>query len=374
METRHGDDGGRIARWAVLGTLLLVVLVLADLGRGGGHPAGLVQPGTDGPAAVLFAQDFPALEVPDGLGLDGQMVYAIARDPWPVDAAASALDRPRYRLQRPLLPWLGAALHPGGGGEGLVWALFAVGTAGILLGALALGRLSVQWGGPAWLAAVFPLLPGAWWSLRVSVGDALAVGLALLAVALASRGRIAPALLVAVAAVLAKEPTALILVGWALGQRTRRSALVAGIPVLVAGGWMALLRLLVPGSESLNGDIGLPLVGLAGAATDIWAEGRELIGMASTLGALALGFLALWRRGARHPLGIAIVLHLALLAVSGSNPLGMNFGGTRTGLALTALAVLALATPRAPAVRPFLRARQIGAPDRTVEAARPVPA
>lgn len=370
MQTTRGDDGGRIARWAVLGTLLLVVLVLADLGRGGGHPAGLVQPGTDGPAAAVVAEDFPSLEVPDGLGLDGQMVYAVARDPWPVDAAAPALDRPRYRLQRPLLPWLGAALHPGGGGEGLVWALFAVGTVGILLGALALGRLSVQWGGPAWVAAVFPLLPGAWWSLRVSVGDALAVALALLAVALASRGRIAPALLVAVAAVLAKEPAALILVGWALGQRTRRSALVAGLPVVVAGGWMALLRLLIPGSEGLNGDIGLPLVGLVGAATDIWSEGRELVGMASTLGALALGILALWRRGPRHPLGIAIALHLALLAVSGSNPLGMNFGGTRTGLALAALAVLALATPGAPPVRPFRRADA----SRLTEAAQPVPA
>jgi len=359
------SPGREVARWAALGLLVLVALVLVDLARTGGHPVGLVQAGARGPAVAAFRADFPDLELPDGVGLDGQMVYATARDPWPVDASAPHLDRPRYRLQRPLLPWTASLLHPGGGGTGLVWALFAVGLAGVAAGAVAAGRLSVGWGGPPWVAALVPLLPGAWWALRVSTPDVLAVGLALLAVHLASRGRTALAVALGVAAVLAKEPALLILVGWALGQRTARSTVVAAVPAAVAAGWMVALRLLVPGAEGLNGDIGLPLVGLARAATGIWFEGRELIGLASTLGTLALGGLALARRGLRHPLGAAVALHLAFLVVSGPNPLGTNFGGTRTTLALATLALLALATPAAPPVRPVALpgSRRVSPPD-----------
>ncbi|HMJ75410.1 MAG TPA: hypothetical protein VK507_05530, partial [Iamia sp.] len=61
----------------------------------------------------------------------------------------------------------------------------------------------------------------------------------------------------------------------------------------------------------------------------------------------ALGALALGRRGLRHPLGWAVALNLAFVTVAGSNPLGTSFGGTRTGLALSALAIIVLATPGA---------------------------
>jgi hypothetical protein len=101
----------------------------------------------------------------------------------------------------------------GASGTPLIWALFAVGLAGAFGGAIATGALATMWRGPAWLAAVFPLLPGTWWSLRVTVSDALALALVLGALALAARSRRGPALALAVLAVLAKEPAILVLLG-----------------------------------------------------------------------------------------------------------------------------------------------------------------
>ncbi len=350
MTAPSSDDTRAVRRWALIGTAVLVLLVLMDVQRLGGNPLGLVQPGAEGPAVAVFHEDFPDVELPDGMGLDGQMAYAIARDPIPVDAAADHLDRPRYRLQRPLLPFLAATLHPTGGGMGLVWALFAVGLAGVAAAAVGAGSLSVRWGGPAWVGAVVAVLPGCFMSLRVTTSDALGMGLALLAVALAARGRHGVAVALGVAAVLAKEPAWLVLAGWALAHRTRRDAALAVVPAVVAGAWMLTLRLTISGTESLNGDIGLPFVGLVRAATDLWADGQESWGLVGITSSLVVGTLAIVRRGLRHPLGWAIALNLTYVVVAGSNPLGTSFGGTRTGLALTALGVIALATPHAPPV------------------------
>lgn len=338
-----------IVQWALVGTLLLLVLVMVDVSRhGGGNPVSLIQPGTDGPSAALIAQDFPDIEAPAGVGLDGQQYYAIARHPADPEAAAEHLDWPRYRLQRPLLPWTARLLHPGGGGGvGLVWALFAAGLIGVVIGALATGALSTWWGGPPWLAALFPLLPGAWWSLRVTVSDAMALALAMAALALAARHRHAPAVAVAVLAVLAKEPTVLVFAGWALHRRTRRDALLLVVPGLVAAAWMAFLAGQLPPDPDRAQDLGLPFVGLVQAFTDVWSEGRELVGMAATLGGLALGGTALALRRLRHPLGWALAVQLAFMLVMGVNPTSVNFGATRTAMPAMLLALVALATPRA---------------------------
>lgn len=364
---RSGDLG----RAVIVGVLLLVVALLVDLQRLGGHPLGLVQPGAAGPAAAAFATDFPEVDLPADVGLDGQMTYAIARDPWPVDAGADHLDRPRYRLQRPLLSWVAGALHPGVGGMGLVWTLLGVGLAAVAAGAWAVGDLARRWGGSPWWALAFPLLPGTFMALRVTTSDAVGVALALLAVALAARQRTVAAVAVGAAAVMAKEPAWLVLAGWALAHRTPRHAAVAVVPAAVAGGWMIALRVLVPGSESLNGDIGPPGAGLVVAARDIWFDGRELWGLVSTVGALVLAVLALRRGRLCHPLGWAVAVNLAFLLVAGPNPLGTSFGGTRTSLALMALSMVVLATPTArrapttsgPVTGPLARAGDlIGAP------------
>ena len=108
----------------------------------------------------------------------------------------------------------------------------------------------------------------------------------------------------------------------------------------------ALALALPPDTERAQ-DLGLPLVGLVRAWTDVWSGGRELVGMACTLGALAVGALALWRRGLRHPLGWALAIQVAFLLVLGVNPASITFGAARMAMAPMLLAVLVLATPLA---------------------------
>ncbi|MEZ5138623.1 MAG: hypothetical protein R2702_13630 [Acidimicrobiales bacterium] len=337
-----------IGRWTAIGVLLLLAWVMVDVARyGGSNPVSLIQPGTEGPSAEVVARDFPEVEPPAGSGLDGQQYYAIARDPLHLDRTADQLDNPRYRFQRPLLPWLAWAVQPTGGGIGLVWALFAVGLVGIVVGSLASGVLSTIWRGPPWVAAVFPLLPGAWWSLRVTVSDALALGLVLAAIALSARNRHAAAVAVGVLAVLAKEPAILLLLGWALHRRTRREAVLVAVPAAVVVAWMGWLAVQLPPDTERANDIGAPFVGLVQAFTDVWSQGHELVGMACTLGGLALGGLALLRRGLRHPLGWALAVQLGFLLIMGVNPTSVNFGATRMAMPAMMVAVLALATPDA---------------------------
>ena len=337
-----------IGRWTAIGVLLLLAWVMVDVARyGGSNPVSLIQPGTEGPSAEVVARDFPEVEPPAGSGLDGQQYYAIARDPLHLDRTADQLDNPRYRFQRPLLPWVAWAVQPTGGGLGLVWALFAVGLVGIVVGSIASGVLSTIWRGPPWVAAVFPLLPGAWWSLRVTVSDALALGLVLAAIALSARNRHAAAIAVGVLAVLAKEPAILLLLGWALHRRTRRDAVLVAVPAAVVVAWMGWLAVQLPPDTERANDIGAPFVGLVQAFTDVWSQGHELVGMACTLGGLALGGLALWRRGLRHPLGWALAVQLGFLLIMGVNPTSVNFGATRMAMPAMMVAVLALATPDA---------------------------
>jgi hypothetical protein len=342
-----------IARWAAVGTIVLVLLVLVDVQRhGGGNPVSLVQPGRSGPSARAFAEDFPDLELPEGLGLDGQMYYAIARQPFDLDEVAIDLDRPRYRLQRPLLSWGGWALHPGGGGVGLVLALFLVGVVGIAVGAAATGLVSRQLGGPGWTAAAFALVPGAYWSLRVTVSDALAFGLALAAVALAQRDRHGPAVAAAILAVLAKEPAILVLVGWAAHRRDRPATVMLAAAAGTVVGWMAWLGGRLPADPSTTDDLTVPFRGLYLAWRDIWSQGDELVGMACMGGGLAIGVVALVRRGPAHPLWWAVAVQIGFLLCLGPNPTGVNFGSTRMTMPVMVLALVCLTAPADPTATP----------------------
>lgn len=337
----------QIVRAAAVGTLAMVALVLVDIGRRGGNPLNIIQPGDRGPSIEVIREDFPDVQPLHGLGLDGQQYYAVARAPMHLEEVATQLDRPRYRLQRPLLSWLAWAVHPTGGGLGLVRAFLLVGIVGLFLGAVATGALSASLGGPAWLGFVFALSPGAYWSLRVTTADALALALALAAIACFVRGRVPLAIAAGCLAVLAKEPIVLVLVGWALYRRDRKAAALALVPMAVAGAWALWLRATLPaGGESVT-EVTAPLTGLWGAITDRWIRGDELVGMASSVAAIALGVLALWFRGLSHPLGWIVALHLAFITFMNADVIGNNFGGTRSNMTLLVVSIVTLMTPHA---------------------------
>lgn len=335
-----------LAILSLVGTVGVVVLVLIDLAEHGGrNPVSLIQAGATGPSRSVVETDFPTVVLPHGLGHDGQQFYAIARSPMHLHEVAQHLDRPRYRLQRPLLPWMAWTLHPGGGGPGLIWAMFGINVAALFLGGLAAGALSVSWYGPRWIAALVPLLPVGYVSLRISVADSLALGLVLCAVLADVRGRTTLALLVAGAAVLSKESILVVLIGWALSQRTRSANAIAIVSGAVVVAWWLALHALVPAGASSVIEFGAPFGGLLDS-WQRWSTGDQLWAGASVIGAVFAAVVALTlRRG--HPLTGVIWLSMLFLVPLNFSVLGLDLNGTRVVGPLAVAALLALSTPTA---------------------------
>ena len=347
--------------WAAAGTLLALAYLLLDVWSSGHGILRPIRAGSRGPGAELISRDFPALTAPDEVGLDGQQFYAIARDPFHPETVADDLDRPQYRYQRPLYPVLAWLLHPSGGGPGLVLAFVAVSLLALFLGGLAMGALAKVLHGPPWLALLFPLLPGAVWSLTSSVADALAVSLCLVTIVATLRDRTGLAWLAAVAAVLTRETAILVPLALLLARRRKEDLPLVILPGLALGAWLVLVRQWVPGGGLPSESLVLPLTGLVDAVTERWILGDELIGMASTLAALAVAAYVLVRKRGPQELRWVIGVQLAFLSVCSGAVLGDDFGGTRSTLLLLAVAVAVLvAGTRAPAyVSPSTGARNL---------------
>ena len=357
METATDlDTGGPRARaiaWrpvlllALLGTVLGTGLVALDLQRTRDVNGGLIHTGPDGPASALIAEDFPDEPQFTNGAHDGPMFYAVARDPFDLDKAAESLDRPPYRLQRPLFPLLAWALNPTrSAGEPLLWTMVGVGVLAMFAAAVATGALATSLGGPAWLALLVPVLPGVTMSLRITVADTLAVALLVAAIAASLRGRDLLAVGFAVLAVLAKEPMLLGLLGFAAWRADRRGLALVAAPVAVAASWYLYLRTQVQPSPEEVIEFGLPGQGLLGAVAH-WASGQDPGAMLSVVAAFALAAVALLRRGLRHPLSLAIIVNAGFLLLVTRTVIGLERNGTRTSLPLLVLALVAVATPDA---------------------------
>lgn len=341
---------GPLLRWAVIGTLAVVCIALWDLSEHGGrNPVSLIQAGSEGPARDVVLRDFPQVRLPGGLGHDGQQFYAIARAPMHLDDVAESLDRPRYRLQRPLYPWLAWLIHPFGGGSGLVWAMFAVNAAALLGLGLAAGALASSLRGPPWIAAVAPLLPVGYVSLRISTADALALALTLAALALDLRGRTGTGVGTAALGVLAKESSLVVLFAWALTRRSRPSWTIALSGAAVAGGWWLWLRRSIGVSAASVTEFGAPFRGLAEGVSR-WVHGEDAWAAAAVISAVVLTtWVAARRRG--HPLLPAVVASAMFLIPLNGNVVGLNLNATRTLGPLMALGLIAIVTPRAALAR-----------------------
>ena len=331
---------------ALLGTALGVGFCLLDLHQTRSTQGGLVHTGPKGPAAALLRRELPQEPQFAKGEHDGPMYYAIARDPFHLDRVSAYLDRPRYRLQHPLLSWLGWAAHPRGGGEAMVWTLFGVGVAAVFLGSMAAGALSDTLGGPLWPALVFGVLPGAIMSLRITTGDALGAALLLLAIVASFRGHLLLTALAAAGAVLAKEPVLFGLIGVAVWRRDRDGLALVIPPVVVAGAWYVWLRIqLGSGGEGIM-EFGVPFVGLA-SASNWWIHGQSPYAAVSVIAAIVVSLVALYRHGWRHPLGWAVTLLLAFMFTLTRDVIGLERNGTRMSLPVLAVAVIMLVTPRA---------------------------
>ena len=334
----------RLVRLALVGTVIMTLGVLIDLEANGGNAVGLIQPGADGPSASAFAEDFPGLRLPDGLGHDGQQFYVVARSPADIDALEQDLDRPRYRLQRPLFPALAWLLHPAGGGYGLVWAMAAVGALAVFLAGLAAGALASHLGGGTWPALLVPLLPGSYAALRLSLADTLSLGLVLLALFLAERRQTWGAVVTAVLAVLTKESILVVLVGHALVRRTRASVIAAGSALAVTAVWWAALRLLVDAKSSQVLEFTWPFGGVVRSLDD-WVVGEDWIAGLTVIGSYVLAAAALRIRGRDHALFGPLAATTAFCIFLGPDVVGLDFNGPRTLGPMLVLAILTLGTP-----------------------------
>lgn len=331
---------------AVLGAAVLGSLAWINADAPGTHPANLIHPGADGPSAAAIASDFPGEVLPPGLGHDGQQFYAVARSPFDLDAAAENLDRPRYRLQRMAFPLLAWALHPSGGGTGLVAAFLVVGVVAVAVGSFAAGRLSQRLGGGPGPALVYLLAPGTWMALRFSLADNVALAAAMAALLLSISGRHRWAVAAAILAVLAKESLLLLPLGLALAYRDRaRIALVAAPAAVAAGWWLALHGLVADDSEGVV-EFTYPFGGLVDSAR-YWAEGNAPVAMLVVPTTLLYGALVLARTRRCHPLWPALALQLAFVPLLGIDVLGLDANGPRMTLPLLILAALTAATPNA---------------------------
>jgi hypothetical protein len=310
----------------------------------------LITPGRQFVAYPLIHHDFPHYTVQDGLGHDGQSFYAIAREPMHLKDASQWLDRPRYRLQRILLPMLAWAVHPQGGGDGLVLALWFWAVVGVFLtgfgSALLAGALGANERAVHRIALFTPLLPAALATLDLTVADELALGLAVMALALDCLERRRSAVALAVLAVLAKEVMLLVFLGWALYRGRACLLRLVVLPGAVALTWWVVLRVWFASSHEHIGEFSF--VSGVVESLKIWIRGDNRIAGATVAAGVVLGIVVLVRKGWHSPLGPAVALQLALIPFLHQTVLAGDWNGTRATAPLLLLSIVALCIPKAP--------------------------
>lgn len=221
----------------VLATVLLSLLwPLLQIAAYGSFDA-LLGVGVDGPAREAIQAEVGDLALTDDFGHDGQQFYVISRNLLDPKAAEDSVSPLAYRYRRILYPAVGSVLAPNGGRQ-LIAVFLLESLAGVAIGAWALTRFPC---GPRWLPLTVAFTPGVIAAMGLSLSDALACGLALLAVALSFERRWWPMIGVLVLAALTRETALLVAAGLVLtpGMPRRIRAATAAVPLLVFGAWAA---------------------------------------------------------------------------------------------------------------------------------------
>jgi hypothetical protein len=199
-------------------------------------------------------------------GFDGQMYYALARDPWHVHGPP--VDLPVYRHARILYPALAWLLSGGGNPVRLLWALPLINilaAAGLAwLGA----RLALHYGRTAWWGFLLPVVMNVGMLTMRDLTDPLAAlaGCGLLAAWLL-RWRPAVVFAWAVAAVLCREQNAAIVLIVALAAMSHRhwrhaAGAVAALPIHAV--WVLTLHTAYGAWPVASETVAAPLTGVLG--------------------------------------------------------------------------------------------------------------
>jgi hypothetical protein len=338
-------NGLRPCRVAILiGLATAIVLLWSNPWLSGIGPLRLVYTGSEGAAAELVASDFgmEANDLPPDWGHDGQYLYVIARSPLDRDVLTAYLDNPTYRMQRPLMPLLARLLSPVGEGMGLVVSLVAVSFTATALLAVATARLAARFGADPAIAGLVPLLPGVWWSMRLTLTDTLAAALMMLAVTASLNGRRRSAVALAIATVLTKEVMIVAFVGLWLWRRDRPRLIMLASSIAAAGALHVTVSAWLSAPAQEVGALDRPLVGLWSAVL-AWRTNLEVGAAICVLGTIALTIFCLVRRR-NNPFTWIAAAHLPLIGVLDFVVLELSVNATRAVLPATLAAGLAAAS------------------------------
>jgi hypothetical protein len=217
--------------------------------------------------------------------------------------------------------------------------MVVVGMLGLLLAGIATGALTVTLGGPAWSAALYGLIPGAYAAARITVADNLAMGFMLLALLLSLRRQYRWAVVVAVLAVLTREVSLVPLVGFALWRRDRAGVAMALVPAMALAAWYFALQQIFSGVGISDGRSGF-LVGFRAAwptwtSTD-WPTSLVIVGCTYA----AVVAVVVLRR--QSPMFWPVIVSAVLPLFLDVSALTLFFNVSRSFLPLLALCGIAL--------------------------------
>lgn len=301
---RRSTRTARIVAVTVACSLLWPLLQIAAYGSFDA----LLGVGPQGPARAQIEREIPDLHLTSDYGHDGQQFYVISRHPFDPQAAEGSVDPLAYRYRRIVYPLVGRVLAPTGG-RWLIGVFLLESLVGVALGAWALTRLP---GAPRWLPLTMAFTPGVIAAMGLSLSDALAAGLGLLAVALAMERRWVPLLATITVAALTRETLLLVAAGLVFtpGMPRRVRAATAMVPLAVFGAWSAWSSHAAAASSAKGGadQLAVPFGGWLSVHVP-WGQ-RGLLLAAFVL--LAAGAWRCWR-SAPH---IAVTLALGALLLA----------------------------------------------------------
>lgn len=272
METRvqpSALDCSRLAPcgfWFSVGLLLGVFVIAA---QGAPNAASLLRVGSRNPLIAQIEHELGSLHPRDATGHDGQLFFLIARDPLNTFGTAQRLaefdnNPPRYRYRRILYPLLAGGFGLFTGRQTLV-GMIVLTVVGLGLSAVATADLAhgLNVRGGVVLIAILNL--GALLSAMLLTSDALALGLALVGLALIARRRTGGAVVAFALAVLTKEVYAVVPLAVAavnMWRRCSRDALLVATSLLPCVAWTAWVWARVPYVPVTANNLGVPFGGV----------------------------------------------------------------------------------------------------------------
>lgn len=272
---------GRVRPWliGVAGLAIAVGLALRLLLPYGMDPTIFVSFGNGSPARTAYMHRVlgHVTTRPD-FWPDGKFYFVLANDPLLRHASEDAvlLDRPVYRAQRILYPWLA-------GGFGLVppravpWSMLLWNVLAMAIGAALAAALAARWGAPPWVGVLVPLNIGLLFEFEIGGAGIIAYVCALAALLALERDRTTTAALWFGAATLSKE----VMLAFALGvlvcrwreQRDHPWRIVA-VPAAIAAAWDVYVRVRLAGTHRPPGGLGAftwPFAGIV-RAFETWTQ------------------------------------------------------------------------------------------------------